>query len=107
MVSVRVRRKVSAWALPRPSATASAKLANSTVNHSQIVICPENSALVPTTLPAPTSRSRKKNIVVSTETISTQNMTGFLAKVRGSSFLNAAQIAGTISERSKIASGRT
>ena len=27
-------RRVSAWALPRPSATASAKLANSTVNHS-------------------------------------------------------------------------
>ena len=33
-VSVRVRRKASACALPRPSATASAKLANSTVNHS-------------------------------------------------------------------------
>ena len=33
-VSARVLRRVSAWALPRPSATASAKLANSTVNHS-------------------------------------------------------------------------
>ena len=33
-VSVRVRRKASACARPRPSAIASAKLANSTVNHS-------------------------------------------------------------------------
>src|SRR6266480_2312105 len=41
LVSVRVRRSASAWALPRPSATASAKLANSTVNQSQTVICPE------------------------------------------------------------------
>ncbi len=33
-VWVRVRRRVSAWALPRPSAMASAKLANRTVNQS-------------------------------------------------------------------------
>ena len=33
-VSVFARRSVSAWALPRPSAMASAKLANSTVSHS-------------------------------------------------------------------------
>ena len=33
--SRRVRRSASAWALPRPSAIASAKLANSTVNQSQ------------------------------------------------------------------------
>ena len=37
-VSVRVRRRVSACALPRPSAIASAKLANSTVNQSQRMI---------------------------------------------------------------------
>ena len=36
---------VSACALPRPSATASAKLANSTVNHSQTAIWPENAML--------------------------------------------------------------
>ena len=107
LVSVRVRRSASAWALPRPSATASAKLANSTVNHSQTVICPENRALVPITVPLPTIRSRRKKIVVSTETISTQNMTGFLTRVRGSSLRNEAQIAGTISERSKIESGRS
>src|SRR5215472_1246487 len=34
-------------------------------------------------------------------------MTGFLTKVRGSSLRNEAQIAGTISERSRIASGLT
>ena len=39
MVSVLVLRRVSACALPRPSAMASAKLANSTVNQSQSVIC--------------------------------------------------------------------
>jgi len=86
LVSVRVRRSASAWALPRPSATASAKLAKSTVNHNQMVIWPENSALEPTTVPLPRIRSRKKKIVVSTETISTQNMTGFLTKVRGSAY---------------------
>ena len=42
-VSVRVLRSVSACALPRPSAIASAKLANSTVNHSQKATWPVNS----------------------------------------------------------------
>ena len=51
---------------------------------------PENSAVVPTTVPLPTIKSRRKKIVVSTETISTQNMTGFLTKVRGSSLRNEA-----------------
>ena len=35
IVSRLARRSVSAWALPRPSATASARLANTTVTHSQ------------------------------------------------------------------------
>jgi len=43
MVSLRVLRRVAACALPRPSATASAKLANRTVNHSQSAIWPMNS----------------------------------------------------------------
>ena len=38
VVPERVRRNASAWALPRPSATASARLANSTVSHSQNTI---------------------------------------------------------------------
>ena len=42
-VSVRVFRSVSACAFPRPSAIASAKLANSTVNHSQNATWPVNS----------------------------------------------------------------
>ena len=41
-VSERVLRSVSACALPRPSATASAKLANSTVNHSHAATSPAN-----------------------------------------------------------------
>ncbi len=55
-VSARVRRSVSAWALPRPSATASAKLANTTVNHSQIATRPVNRLSWNVELP----RSRKK-----------------------------------------------
>ena len=107
MVSVRMRRSASACALPRPSATASAKFANSTVNHSHSVIWPENSALVPITVPAPTNRSRRKKIVVNTETISTQNMTGFFTSVRGSSLTKEALIAGTISLLSNSESGWT
>ena len=46
VVSVRVRRSVSAWALPRPSATASARLAKSTVAHSHTVTQIENTGRV-------------------------------------------------------------
>ena len=38
VVSCRARRSVCAWALPRPSATASARLAKTTVSQSQTVI---------------------------------------------------------------------
>ena len=41
-VSLRILRRAAACALPRPSATASAKLANSTVNQSQRVTDPVN-----------------------------------------------------------------
>ncbi len=41
-VSARVLRSVSACALPRPSATASAKFANNTVNHSHAATRPVN-----------------------------------------------------------------
>src|SRR5215469_11906127 len=77
-VSDRIRRSVSACALPRPSATASAKFANSTVRASQAVIdqsktpgCAIDSASV-TTVP-----------------ISTTNMTGFLICTLGSSLRTA------------------
>ena len=48
-VSVWVLRSVSACALPRPSAIASAKLANSTVNHSQNAIANRNGTWFPGT----------------------------------------------------------
>src|ERR1019366_4250196 len=67
MVSARAFLSVSACALPRPSAMASAKLANSTVNHSHSVIC----KLKPKFL-----GSRSSKTVVSTLPTSTTNMTG-------------------------------
>ncbi len=76
-VSWRMRRSVSAWALPRPSATASAKLAKITVNQSQ-----SETASVNQRGAAPGGgavRSRSQMAVVSTLPISTTNMTGFLA----------------------------
>ena len=76
--SLRLRRRVSAWALPRPSATASAKLANSTVAHSHSVTSPTNRSGRP-----------MNSTVVTTLPISTVNMTGLRIIVRGSSLMNA------------------
>src|SRR6516162_4497205 len=80
-VSRLVRRSVSAWALPRPSATASARLANTTVSHSQ------------TTIVQLKMRSEAGPVIavyrVSSAPISTTNMTGLRIWTRGSSFLNA------------------
>ena len=78
LVSWRLRRNVSACALPRPSATASAKLANRTVAHSHSVTSPTN-----------TSGRAKNSIEVTTLPISTTNMTGMCTIVRGSSLTNA------------------
>src|SRR5216684_8606306 len=79
-VSVRVLRRLSAWALPRPSAIASAKLANPTVNHSHIAIC--NSKTASEVRPSHASRAR---ISVSAKAVtSTTNMTGLRAWRRGS-----------------------
>ena len=85
MVSERALRKVSACALPRPSAMASAKLANSTVNHSHKVIC---------------RLKRKswcgwriKSALVITLPISTTNMTGFPIMLRGLNLSNELQVA--------------
>src|SRR5258708_6548802 len=73
-------RSVSACALPRPSAMASAKFANSTVNQSQSVICRLNAKLC---------FSRNNSAVVTTLPTSTTNMTGFFIMVRGSSLTTA------------------
>src|SRR6266404_1037188 len=97
-LSVRVFRSDSACALPRPSATASAKLANSTVNHSHRMIWKVKPRLAP-----PMARSRTKITVVSAATVSTTNITGFLIISRGSSLTKAARIAGTTILGSSIA----
>src|SRR5260221_9142556 len=73
-------RNVSACALPRPSAMASAKFANSTVNQSQSVICRLNAKLC---------FSRNNSAVVTTLPTSTTNITGFFIMVRGSSLTTA------------------
>ena len=65
------RRRLSACALPRPSATASAKVAKSTVNQSHMAIWPEKDAS-----PLPVARSRRKNSVTSAATTSVTKMTG-------------------------------
>ena len=70
-VSVRVLRNDSACALPRPSAIASAKLANRTVNQSHTMIWN-----VKARFPPPVTRSRMKMTVVRIVTTSTTNMTG-------------------------------
>jgi hypothetical protein len=81
MVSDRALRRVSACALPRPSAMASAKLANRTVNHRNRATSPAKtfSARVASV------RSRRNRVVVRTLPTRTTNMTGLRAWVRGCS----------------------
>ena len=98
VVSLRVRRSVSAWALPRPSAIASAKLANSTVNHSHTATSAAKTFSCAVLLP----RSRTNRIVVSAEPISTMNITGLRTIVRGSSLPNDASVAVRTRAGSKI-----
>ncbi len=83
-VSRLVRRSVSACALPRPSATASARLANTTVSHRTTTIVQLKAGFV----------SLKMAVYMhSNAPTSTTNMTGFLIWTRGSSFLNASGVA--------------
>ena len=77
-VSVFARRSVSAWALPRPSAIASAKFAKSTVAHSQSVMCSSKPRC-----PAPSAASLTSWTVVSTLPVSTTNITGLRIMRRG------------------------
>ena len=97
IVVERVRRRESAWALPRPSAIASAKLAKSTVNQSQIVTASTNQV----SPPWPNSR-RTNSTVEITLPISTTNITGFFTCQRGSSFLKASSKARRMIAGSKI-----
>ena len=89
IVSVRACRSDAACALPRPSATASAKLANTTVIHSHRMIWKVKPRLAP-----PVNRSRRNRIVVSAATTSTTNITGLRIITRGSSFRNDWPMAG-------------
>ncbi len=89
IVSRLVRRSDSACALPRSSATASARLANSTVNHSQIAISQANRAGPPVMV------SRMASAVTSTDPTQTTNITGLRSWVRGSSLRSAAGSAAT------------
>ena len=97
VASVRARRKASACARPRPSAMASAKLANSTVNHSQAAIWPLNPAC------CPVMRSRTNSTVTSAETTAVTKITGLRTSTRGSSLRNASAMARSTSVRSNDA----
>ena len=91
-VFTRVPRNALAWALPRPSATASAKLAKRTVNQSQMASWAMNPR---------SAWAVKIPTVVSTAPTIVTNMTGFLIIRRGSSFLKASPIAGPAIFQSK------
>src|SRR5450631_354805 len=96
LVVVRILRKLAACALPRPSATASAKFANSTVNHSQMISCKvslESTA-------RPRARSRMYSRLTSAVPTSTTNMTGFFIMSRGFNFLNESPMAGLMMDAS-------
>ncbi len=88
LVSVRALRSVSACALPRPSAIASAKFAKSTVSHSQNVIWNSNPRW-----PWPIAASRTRLNVVRRLPTSTTNITGFFAIVFGWSLVNESRTA--------------
>ena len=78
VVSVLAARKVAAWALPRPSATASARLAKTTVSQSQT-----------TTDQAKPLGDVTAARVENTAPTSTTNITGLRAITRGSSLRTA------------------
>ena len=88
-VSERVLRSVSACALPRPSAIASAKFANSTVNQRNNATSPVNTF----SFAVDELRSLKNRTVVSTEPTPTTNMTGLRMSVRGLSLTKLSPIA--------------
>ena len=85
-----VARSEAACARPRPSASASAKVPNSTVSHSHAISCARKPA---DTCSPPIARNR----VSSSATQAVTNSTGFLTSARGSSLRKASPIAGTTS----------
>ena len=98
VVSRRMARSVAAWARPRPSAMASAKLPKITVSHS-------HTATVKANQPGCPGSPAIQRTVVKTAPSSTTNMTGLRAIARGSSLRSAPssaghRMAGSNSERS-------
>ena len=92
VASVRIARRLAAWARPRPSASASARLAKTTVSHSQIVIEKVNQAgsWPPPRLSPPKTWISQATVVI-TAPISTTNMTGLRTWTRGSSLVTDSQ----------------
>ena len=78
-------RRESAWALPRPSAMASAKLEKRQVSHRMTAMARINPLVtMPSEIPP---KERANNTVVSSAERYTRNMTGFLTCSRGSSLV--------------------
>ena len=94
----RVLRSASAWALPRPSATASEKLANRTVNHSHRATPPIKPAGAS---PLP-KRAWIHKTVVSRLPTSTTNMTGLRTIRRGLSLTKESRMARWYSSRRNV-----
>ena len=88
-VSLRVRRNAAAWAFPRPSASASEKLANSTQSHNHIATPPINPVGAS---PCPANACTQSTVVKTLPT-SVTNITGLCIIQRGSSFAKASTIA--------------
>jgi len=94
VVSARIARSEAACARPRPSASASARLAKTTVSQSQIATVNVNQAgSSPPPSGAPPNSWMTHAIVVMSAPTSTTNMTGLRTCTRGSSLLSEAPIA--------------
>ena len=93
-VSVRMARRASACALPRPSASASARLAKITVSQSQRATVKVNQAgSSPPPSGSPPKAWMSQPTVVMAAPISTTNMTGLRHCTRGSSLITLETIA--------------
>ena len=99
MVCVRILRRLAACALPRPSATASARLANTTVNHSHRDTLAVNQ--IGADRAAGTNTSRSTIRVVSKLPTSTTNITGLRMTLFGASLRRLSLAASARIARSK------
>ena len=88
-VVVRVLRSASAWALPRPSATASARFANSTVAHRHTAMIQVKYTGSPAHSSGMNSWNTPRSVRNAAPTHTT-NMTGLCRILAGLNFLNAA-----------------